>query len=34
MRDESEWERTVEYIRRNPVKAGIVREWAEHPFTR
>jgi len=34
IRDESEWERTVEYIRLNPVKARLVKEWTAHPFTR
>jgi len=33
-RHESEWERCVQYIRQNPVKAGLVRDWREHPWTK
>jgi putative transposase len=34
IRNDAEWERCVDYIHRNPVKAGIVRDWREHPWTR
>jgi REP element-mobilizing transposase RayT len=34
VRDEAEWQRTVAYIRNNPVKAGIARAWTDHPWTR
>ncbi len=34
MRDDVEWERCAEYIRQNPVKAGLARDWREHPWTR
>lgn len=34
VRDESEWQRLVDYIRNNPVKAGLVRTWRDHPWTR
>ena len=34
IRDDAEWERCVAYIRNNPVKAGLVREWNEHPWTK
>ena len=33
MRDDAEWERCVEYVRQNPVKAGIVRDWRDDPWT-
>lgn len=34
MRDDAECEKCVAYIRNNPVKAGLVRTWPEHPWTR
>lgn len=34
IRNDAEWERCVHYIRTNPVKARLVREWSEHPWTR
>jgi len=33
MRDDAEWSRCVAYIRQNPVKAGLVHTWPEHPWT-
>lgn len=33
MRNDAEWEKCVAYIRNNPVKARLVRTWAEHPWT-
>lgn len=33
IRNDAEWERSVAYIRNNPVKAGLVRDWSEHPWT-
>lgn len=34
MRTEAEWNRCRDYIRQNPVKAGLVRDWREDPWTR
>jgi putative transposase len=34
MRDDSEWEKTVAYIRNNPVKAGLASRWEKHPWTK
>jgi len=34
MRDNAEWSRCVEYVRQNPVKAGLVRDWREDLWTR
>jgi REP element-mobilizing transposase RayT len=34
IRNDYEWEKTVLYIRDNPVKAGLVSTWREHPWTR
>ncbi|HLP25788.1 MAG TPA: transposase, partial [Acidobacteriota bacterium] len=34
IRDDTEWERCVAYIRNNPVKAGLVTEWPQHPWTK
>ncbi|MBL9189773.1 MAG: transposase [Opitutaceae bacterium] len=34
MRDDAEWVRCVDYVRQNPVKAGIVRDWRDDPWTR
>ncbi len=34
MRDDHEWEKTVAYIRNNPVKAGLAATWPEHPWTK
>jgi len=33
MRNEAEYERCVAYIRNNPVKAGLARDWKEHAWT-
>ncbi len=33
VRDENEWRRIVEYVVNNPVKAGIVKEWQDWPWT-
>ena len=33
MRDDYEWEKTVAYIRNNPVKAGLAATWQEHRWT-
>lgn len=33
MRDEAEWEKSVAYIRNNPVKAGLSATWQEHLWT-
>lgn len=32
MRDAGEVERVVEYLRQNPVKAGLVRKWQNYPW--
>ena len=34
IRDETEWARCVAYIRNNPVKAGLVKTWGEHAWTK
>ncbi len=34
VRDATEWEKFGAYIHNNPVKAGLVRTWQEHPFTK
>lgn len=34
MRSDAEHEKCVAYIRNNPVKAGLIRNWMEHPRTR
>jgi len=34
IRDDSEWQRCVDYIRANPVKAGLVSRWEDHPWTK
>lgn len=34
MRDAESCERTLHYIRQNPVKAGLVDKWEDHPWTR
>jgi REP element-mobilizing transposase RayT len=34
IRNESEWEKTIAYIRQNPVKAGLAERSEEHPWTR
>ena len=34
IRDDHEWEKTVAYIRHNPVKAGLAATWSNHPWTR
>jgi REP element-mobilizing transposase RayT len=34
VRDEAEWGRIVDYIRKNPVKAGLAGSWTDHPWTR
>lgn len=33
IRSDAEWERTVSYIRENPVKAGLVKRWSDHHAT-
>lgn len=33
LRHEAEFERVADYIRQNPVKAGLVRAWREWPWT-
>lgn len=34
IRNDAEWERTVAYLRNNPVKAGLVNQWSKHKWTR
>lgn len=34
IRSDAEWDRFVRYVQHNPMKAGIVRDWREHPWTR
>ena len=34
IRDEAEWDRTVSYIRQNPVKAGLAKQWEDHRWTK
>lgn len=34
IRDEPEWNKCVDYIRQNPVKAKLAPMWSEHPWTR
>jgi len=34
MRSDAEWEKSVAYIRNNPVKAALVGSWSEHPWTK
>ena len=34
IRSEAGWEKCVAYIRNNPVKAGLVQTWQQHPWTR
>ena len=33
IRNDYEWQKTIAYIRNNPVKAGIAPTWQEHPWT-
>lgn len=33
MRNDTEWAKTVAYIRNNPVKAGLVSTWQQHHST-
>ena len=33
IRDENEWRRIIWYVLNNPVKAGLVRDWREWPWT-
>jgi REP element-mobilizing transposase RayT len=33
VRDEAEWERTVQYVINNPVKAGLVERWQDWPWS-
>lgn len=33
VRDQEEWIRILHYILRNPIKAGLVADWRDHPFT-
>jgi REP element-mobilizing transposase RayT len=34
IRNDFEWDKTIDYIRNNPVNAGIVARWQDHPWTR
>lgn len=34
MRSEAEWEKSVDYIHTNPVRAGLVPRWEDHAWTR
>ena len=34
VRNEAEWEKCRDYIRQNPVKAGLAKDWRDHPWTR
>ena len=34
MRDEAEMQKTIAYIRNNPVKAGLVQKWEDFPWVR
>jgi REP element-mobilizing transposase RayT len=34
MRSEAEWQKCRDYIRANPVKAGIVKDWRDHAWTK
>ncbi len=34
MRDDAEFEKTIRYIQSNPVKAGLVTDWPNHPWTK
>lgn len=34
IRGDAEWQRCVDYVRNNPVKAGLVRNWHEHAWTK
>jgi REP element-mobilizing transposase RayT len=34
IRDEAEWVKCRDYIRQNPVKAGLVNDWREHSWTK
>jgi putative transposase len=34
IRDAAEWDRCVDYIRNNPVKAGLVKKASDHPWTK
>jgi putative transposase len=33
VRDEAEWRRIIQYVVNNPVKAGLVKEWQDWPWT-
>lgn len=33
VRDEAEWQRIVQYVLNNPVKAGLVTDWRDWPWT-
>lgn len=33
IRDQEEWQRTVAYVRNNPVSAGLVKRWEDWPWT-
>ena len=33
VRDEAEWKRIIRYVLDNPVKAGLVSEWQQWPYT-
>ena len=34
MRNDAEWDKCADYIRQNPVKAGLVQHWQDHPWTK
>jgi putative transposase len=34
IRNEAEWQRTVDYIRNNPVKANLASRWQDHAWTK
>ena len=33
IRDEAHYERTLEYVLANPVRAGLVEDWTEWPWS-
>lgn len=34
VRNDAEWAKCVAYIQNNPVKAGLVKTWTDHPWTK
>jgi putative transposase len=34
MRSDAVYEKCIAYIRNNPVKAGLVKTWTDHPWTK